>query len=206
MENTDNNIIKIIEENEVIEKEITKISEAEKFNENPYLKNIDSLIKKKGKKYIVGAASQVILNEDTGETKPLMLLGARNEVDKEEFAKIFVDEIKALFGLSNKGIKILSYVLNCLRKDDDEVYLHIPDVMKFCNYKQPNQIYKGLAELVKNNILALSTRFGWWFINPRIIFNGNRIAFIKEYTITEKKQLPLQQNLEFEETKLIEKK
>ena len=36
---------------------------------------------------------------------------------------------------------------------------------------------RGLAELVKNQIIANSIRLGWFYINPSMVFNGNRMVF-----------------------------
>jgi DNA-binding GntR family transcriptional regulator len=36
---------------------------------------------------------------------------------------------------------------------------------------------RGLAELVKAQIIAKTMRQGWYFINPNFMFNGDRIAF-----------------------------
>ena len=36
---------------------------------------------------------------------------------------------------------------------------------------------RGLAELVKAQIIAKTMRQGWYFINPNFIFNGDRVAF-----------------------------
>ena len=48
-----------------------------------------------------------------------------------------------------------------------------------------NTFQKGLADLVKNKIIARHTRQGWYYINPNFIFNGDRIAFT---TLIERKK------------------
>jgi hypothetical protein len=40
-----------------------------------------------------------------------------------------------------------------------------------------------LAELIGNEIIAMSDKPNIWYINPSVIFNGDRIAFIKEYNL-----------------------
>jgi hypothetical protein len=186
---------------------IVKVSQSEKYKVNPFLNNEDIITIDKGKKQIItGRTNDVLVNTETGEVNSFTFLHKTAITDKNQFAKLYIAEIQSLFELSKTGIKVFGYVLSCLKKDSDNIYIHIPALMEYCHYKQKNQAYKGLGELIKNNIIALSTMNCIWFINPKIIFNGNRIAFVKEYRLTEPKQLPIQQNLEFEETKLIEKK
>ncbi len=57
--------------------------------------------------------------------------------------------------------------------------------MAYCGYKSKMQCYRGLGELLANKIIAMSDQPNLWFINPKIVFNGDRIAFIKQYKITE---------------------
>ena len=42
-------------------------------------------------------------------------------------------------------------------------------------------IYKGLAELVQSEIIARGPNEYNWFINPLIVFNGDRVSFTKTY-------------------------
>lgn len=42
-------------------------------------------------------------------------------------------------------------------------------------------IYKGLAELITAEIIARGPNEYVWFINPMIVFNGDRVTFAKTY-------------------------
>lgn len=61
-------------------------------------------------------------------------------------------------------------------------------------------VYKGLAELVKAEIIARGPADNLWFINPLIVFNGDRVTFAKTYV--RKKTLAAQKKEEAEKRQL----
>jgi hypothetical protein len=67
----------------------------------------------------------------------------------------------------------------------------------FCGWSTTTQVYLGLGELIKNKIIAPSVNSNLWFINPNVIFNGDRIAFIKEYKLKQTKNLGASQGVLF---------
>lgn len=161
---------------------IKGISHSPKFKENPFANDIFNI--ETGKKSIIaGSTKQVLVDTNTGAVEGITLLHKYKEVDKEQFVKLYIDEVASLFELSKTGLRVFGFVLRALRINSAEVYLNIPDMMEYCGYKQKNQVYKGLAELISNKIIAMSVRSNLWYINPNVIFNGDRIVFAKEYRI-----------------------
>ena len=163
----------------------------EKHSINPFLMD-DGVIKiERGKKAIImGGTKDILVDQETGETKALGVLAKYQEVDRTKFVKIYVNEIKNIFDLSTTGYKVFAYLLTCIKINNDEIYLNIQDCVDFCKWKATVQVYRGLGELMKNEIIAQSKKSNIWFINPNIIFNGDRFAFIKQYTLKNEKQLP----------------
>lgn len=205
-----------ITEEDIDLKNLMKVSDAPRNETTPFpIINEEGVIKiKTGNKYLLVAKSKkenVIVNKETGEEKETMTLITEKVpfYDKEEFTKVFRNEISAFYNLSTCGNNVLNYVLSICQKDKDMIYIHMPDLMKSCGYKTKAAAYKGLGELLSRKIIALSVKMGWWYINPAFIFNGNRLALLKEYIYEPKripsKQLSLEPNTKFEETKLIEK-
>ncbi len=165
--------------------EITMVSEAQKHDKSPFLDN-ELLTINKGKKTIIaGSTKDVLINSETGEVSGTTVLHKFKEVDKTQFVKLFIGEISALFELSKPGLKVFGFVLQSLPINKGEIYIHIPDLMEFCDYNTKRQAYKGLGELIFNKIIAMSNRPNVWYINPAIVFNGDRIAFVKEYRLKE---------------------
>ena len=54
-------------------------------------------------------------------------------------------------------------------------------MLRIHQYKSDKAIYKGLAELVQSEIIARGPNEYNWFINPLIVFNGDRVSFTKTY-------------------------
>ena len=105
------------------------------------------------------------------------------QVDKSQFIKLYVNEVSSLFNLSKSGLKIFGYIVTNIKPINDEVYLHIQTIQKYYNYKSNVSIYRGLRELIDANIVAKSERPNIWYINPAVIFNGDRLVFIREYRL-----------------------
>jgi hypothetical protein len=163
-----------------------KVSEAIKHNHNPFLDHNVITIDKGRKSLIIGSTKDVLVNVETSEIQAVTMLHKYKEVDKEEFVKFYKSEISSLFDLTKPGLKVFGYLLNKLPQNDCEVYLYMPELMEYCGYRQKNLVYKGLSELIGANIIAMSYKSNIWYINPKIIFNGDRIAFVKEYRISNK--------------------
>ncbi|WP_431190088.1 hypothetical protein, partial [Collinsella aerofaciens] len=72
--------------------------------------------------------------------------------------------------------------------------------LEYTQYKSDKAIYKGLAELVQSEIIARGPNEYNWFINPLIVFNGDRVSFTKTYV--RKKTLAAQKKEEAEKRQL----
>jgi hypothetical protein len=183
--------------------EIKKISDLEKAITNPFLKdnNIQMNLKRKG--VLVGMGDKALVDNGTGEVTPLKIVGSYREVDQEEFVKVFRSKVSAIFSLSKTGNKTLGFVMSKIEKNTDEIYIYLPELMEFAEWAEKRQAYRGLAELAGAGIVYPSTRTGIWFINPNILFNGDRVAFIEQLKVTS--GLPVEKppvipaNVEFEQ-------
>jgi len=168
-----------------------QISKAPKYETNPFILEDVFKMNTATKTVIVGSQKKVLVDTDTGEVEGYTLLHKFKEVDKEQFVKLYVNEIQSLFDLSKTGLRVFSYIISLMRINDATIYLDIHTAQKECGYAHKKAIYKGLSELVQNKIVALSNKPNLWFINPNIVFNGDRIAFIKEYKM--KKKAPIEE-------------
>jgi len=175
---------------------VSKVSETKKFTNNPFLNNNGNFVKlDRGKKTIIaGSTKKIIVDSETGEMEGVTIMHKYKEVDRSAFIKFFVEEISALFGLTKTGLKTFGYILTCLRINNDSIYIHIPKLMIYAKWGSSVMAYRGLGELIANKIIAPSVEPNIWFINPNIVFNGDRIAFVKELLI--KKEVPLPKQLE----------
>lgn len=183
-----------------MEHQVIKFSEAVRYKENPFLENEVLKIDRGTKTIIAGSTRKILVDTDSGEAEAIALLHKSKEVDRNKFVKLFINEVQALFDLSKCGLKVFGFVLTALRINDAKIYINISQLCQYCGYKQRNQAYKGLGELMANKIIAMSSDPNLWFINPNVVFNGDRIAFVKEYRLkqpeTDHKQIEMFERME----------
>ena len=73
-------------------------------------------------------------------------------------------------------------------KQDMFIFLK-DECLEHTGYKSEKSIFIGLGSLVENNIIARGPADNLYFINPMVIFNGDRVSFTKTYV---KKQKTMQ--------------
>lgn len=183
---------------------IIRLSASKKYSVNPFIAEGVLKIDRGKKTIIAGGTKDVMVDSETGELSGMAMLHKYKEVDRNQFVKIYINEVKSLFDLSKTGVRAFNYVLSCMLINKDEIYLNIHKLVEYAEWTNTTQAYKGLGELIANKIIAPSVEPNIWFINPNVIFNGDRIAFIREYRVKQntenKKSDPLLDLFKNEET------
>ena len=83
--------------------------------------------------------------------------------------------------VSATGKRILKFIFDYLGVKDNKVIITTECCMKSCGFKNRKSIRDGIIELLDKNILTRSSaRYQYW-VNPIVMFNGDRIEFIREY-------------------------
>jgi|SRR5690554_3139016 len=164
--------------------ENTKNKHIVKHEKNPFLRMTE--IKSRGSqvRFSQDNGDQVVLNRETGEMAAAHVISYR-EVDNEEFVKLFTANIALTFNLSQAGRKVFDLLLRVLQKTaigKDQVYLsdevRQDALAEFPKLKMgKSTFYNGVKDLIENQIIAKSTKTNVFYINPHLIFNGDRIAF-----------------------------
>lgn len=122
----------------------------------------------------------LILNATTGETSPASFWQYQ-EADKTSFVKMYVDGVRGIAELSNAGTKVFTFLYDEVQKNigKDLIYLSLNKINEFDPVSRT--IYsRGLAELLNKNFLAAAIDQGWYYINPNYMWNGDRLAFVKQ--------------------------
>jgi len=164
-----------------------KISNFKKNEENPFLKEAIEVIgnnvvkryktaTKTGEKAILKA-----FDEQTGEVLGYTHFIRQIEVDEEKFTKIYLSNFSSFFDLKQNSMKVFGYILTQLRSNNDIIIFDREDCMKYTGYKGNATIFRGLAQLLENKIIARGKADNLYYINPMVLFNGNRITFAKSY-------------------------
>lgn len=169
------------------DKELRKVTDFPANKENPFLKQVVEQVNNHVVKRFQNSTSTTkkavlqAVDPETGEHVGYTSFIRQIVVDDDKFTKVYAQNLQAFFDLSKTGMRVLAYVFTCLKVSNDKIYFDIDDAMKFTGYKNHRSVYNGLAELLKAEIIARGKKENLYYINPMIIFNGNRINFIKQY-------------------------
>jgi hypothetical protein len=107
------------------------------------------------------------------------------QVDKSQFIKLYVQGIKALQGLSSSGTKVFELLYYKMQENigKDLVCLHFNSIDQDKIAIQERTLHRGITELLKKEFIFESNLPSHYFININYMFNGDRLAFVKEYQV-----------------------
>lgn len=177
---------------------LAKLSDFQKNKENPFMKQaIEGIENHVVKKYKSSTGSDkkavvAVADTETGEIFKTSFI-RQIEVDEEQFTKLYLSNFAAFFDLSTAAIRVFGYIMTCMKPRNDMIIFSQEDCLEYTKYSSKATVYKGLAELVKAEIIARGPADNLWFINPLIMFNGDRVTFAKQYV---KKQSKLAKALD----------
>lgn len=167
-------------------KKALTLSHFEKNKENPFLKDaveqIQNGIVKKYKK-TSGTSKNAILqavNSD-GEVIGHTSFIQQIEVDEQQFTKLYLSHFSAFFDLKSQAIRVFGYIMTRLTPKQDMFIFLMHECLEYTGYKTEKSVFIGLGSLVENNIIARGPADTLYFINPMVIFNGDRVTFAKTY-------------------------
>lgn len=105
----------------------------------------------------------------------------RNKVvDSEQFAKFFFAGFKAFFDLKPASIKVFGYILKQLKPNQDSFRFYVEECCEETGYVKMT-VYRALGELCAAEIIARGKDERDYFINPMVVFNGDRVTFATTY-------------------------
>lgn len=171
-----------------------KIKEFEEFKENPFIEKAvqdikivkrTQTIRPKGRDEI-----QMIVSGDevTGHSAFMRFV----EVEEEKFAKLYLSQLCALWELSKTAIKVFSYILTILQPKKDSFIFRMEDCLEYTGYSTEKSVFDGIGSLIEAGIIARSKYHFEYFINPLVVFNGDRVTFAKTYIKKKKEKEVLQ--------------
>jgi hypothetical protein len=108
-------------------------------------------------------------------------------VDKTQFIKLYVNGVKAFQGLSSAGTKMFEVIYYIMQDNPraDRFYLHFNTVQKYGSSMSLPTFKRGMSELIKKDFIFESIEPNIYFLNINYMFNGDRLAFIKEYRLSD---------------------
>lgn len=107
------------------------------------------------------------------------------KVDHEAFTKVFHDSVSYILKLSKTAQSVILYIIKNMPKDRGYVVIDNTTVMSMCGFKTRKSVRDAVVELLEKNIITRTTVPKTYWVNPLILFNGNRITYAKEYILDE---------------------
>ncbi|CNC59374.1 Uncharacterised protein [Yersinia frederiksenii] len=160
---------------------------------NPFCFETELKIETRKRNLTVSRGTELIERKDTSKTYFANIVHTQ-EVDKEEFIKLYTSQIKAYFDLTKTAYKVFFIFLRIYQDaiGKDHFYLSCKKAMslaeKIDHFALSESIfYRGIKELIEKRIIAKTNEKNWYFINPAIVFNGDRARFVSE--IIKKKEV-----------------
>ena len=160
---------------------------------NPFCFETELKIETRKRNLTVSRGTELIERKDTSKTYFANIVHTQ-QVDKEEFIKLYTSQIKAYFDLTKTAYKVLFIFLRIYQDaiGKDHFYLSCKKAMsladKIDHFALSESIfYRGIKELIEKRIIAKTNEKNWYFINPAIVFNGDRARFVSE--IIKKKEV-----------------
>jgi hypothetical protein len=149
------------------------------YDHNPFIESILDL-KIKKKTVSISRTPEAAINEK-GEYIGDKYMIVKKKVDKEEFVKVFKDQLTIIFELTKTAQKMLTYFIKVLGVNKDFVVFDKEKAKLYSGLSSKASIYAGLSELIQKQVIAKSNLSQIYFINPAILFNGDRLVVINAW-------------------------
>ena len=160
-----------------------------KYKENPFLKDVVEK-SQTGYKKIASKDNNalVVMNAETGELQGAAGIWYKEEVERSQFVKLYSDGVAAILGLKSPGKKIFRIVYNQLYGMDGKNKTEIVLNYDMLSDEEQSLVSRrtftsGVSELIAAGFIAETYVPTYYFINPAYIFNGDRLAIVKEFTL-----------------------
>lgn len=161
-----------------------------KHQTNPFI-DATSLATKSRIKRVAEANGErlMVISGDTGEMLAPAGFWHAQEVDKTQFVKLYINGVKAFKELTNAGTRAFEFLYMEIQRNigKDKVFLSFQMIDQTLTPIAKATFYRGMKELVEKGFIADSTIQCWFFVNPDYMWNGDRLAFVKEYRIKKAK-------------------
>lgn len=160
----------------------------QKYLENPSVTNANINSKTGNKRISNKNGDRFMIVSEQGEMIAPAGFHEIVEVDKTQFVKLYVNGVKAFQGLSSAGTKVFELIYKVIQTTPgaDRFYLHFMVVEQHNLDIGKRTFHRGLSELMEKEFVFESMTPNLYFLNIDYLFNGNRLAFIKEYRVTDK--------------------
>lgn len=160
-----------------------KLSDFDFNSVNPFRDQLMKEVKLSTERAVMGTKMMDFIDTDTGDvnTAEIRYMGHEKVVDRTQFMKIYLSNLDVFFNFTRTAQKVLKYFIGVLKKDRDEVTFNLAECIDASGLKGKSSVYKGIAELLQKEVIAKGPNETTYFVNPSVMFNGNRLMIINRY-------------------------
>lgn len=176
-----------------------------RYKENPFMEQTAQY--KRGSTRTVVNGDKAVIDTVTGEVFACAEIAQIQEVDADQFVKLYTTDLKRLFSLTPSSYRLLAVLLEQVQhnQDSDVVTLNVPLTLDYFDrnpivghngkkLRAPvrQSIFRSIDELLAKGFVAKHALYtDGYFINTNLFFNGNRVRLVKEYHINRQRKLAL---------------
>lgn len=153
----------------------------EKYKTNPFVSK--SALPTKTKRLTNKHGDMMIVGKDTGEIIASAGFWHAEEIDSAQFVKLYINGVKAFKELTGAGTKVFEILYLEVQKGigKDVIWLSFLEVDQAVTSMSKATFMRGMKELIEKRFIAESTTQNKYFLNLDYMWNGDRLAFVKEY-------------------------
>lgn len=150
------------------------------YEKNPFMLDMTTRTRRVTNK----RGDMMLVNSNTGEIQSQVAgFWEAEEVDATKFVKLFVKGVKALKELTGAGTKVFEVLYLRVQENigKDQVFMAFASVDQALTPMSEATYTRGMRELTEKSFIAATPVQGWFWLNPSFVWNGDRLAFVKEY-------------------------
>jgi hypothetical protein len=148
---------------------------------NPFMQA--GIVKPKTKRISNNRGDMMVVGE-TGEiVAGVAGFWQAQEVDAAKFVKLYVNGVRAFKDLSNAGTRVFEVLYIEVQKNIGQarVYLSFTSLDPSIKNLSQATFTRGMRELIDKGFVAPTEAVSWYWLNPDYMWNGDRLAFVREY-------------------------
>ena len=152
------------------------------YKSNPFLSGDQLTVRTK--RITNKAGDMYMVQRDTGEVKAdIAGFWESHEVDATRFVKLFVNGVAAIKELSGAGTKVFEvlYLRVQAEVSKDQVLMAYAAVDQDLTPMSAPTYDRGMRELIAKGFIAATPVQGMYWLNLDYLWNGDRLAFVREY-------------------------
>jgi hypothetical protein len=158
------------------------------YEQNPFVGSAVVNTKQGVKKITNKSGDMMMVSQSTGEiVSQAGMTGFWHSqpVDKTQFVKLYVNGVKAFKELTGAGTKVFELLYLEVQKQigKDKVHLAYAGIDQDITPMSIATYTRGMRELMDKGFIAPSMVQGLYYINPDYMWNGDRLAFVKEFRL-----------------------